>query len=543
MIVRIASAAALAALLAAVPATAQDRDGGSNGGKGGKRVSVAPYIELSQVLTADIQSGDVLTYTSAAAGVDASVDTRRVSVNISARYEHQFAYDSRSGDADNVTGLANAQIRVAPGLTIDGGAIATRARTDIRGAAPSFFTNDRRNVSNVYSGYVGPTLSTGEGPIGINASYLFGYTKVTEPGSFGVAPGSPALDYFDTSTTQQAMASVGFKSGTIAPFGATLSGGWDREDQGQLDARFDGLYARGDIVLPLTPTFAVEGGVGYEKITSSARDPKVDAGGNPVVDASGRFVTDPASPRRIAYRTDGIYWDAGVLWRPSPRTSVEARVGRRYGSWSYTGSISYAPRPDVGLQVGVYDSVETFGNQLQRAIRGLPKQFTATRDLLTQQFSNCTFGTTGGGASGACLNSVFQSVSSATYRARGVDGVISMTRGGTQFGVGAGYATRKFYAPQSPGVVINGISDDSYYAQIFSSTSLGARTSLSADLFANYYDSGLAPGILSLGATSSLSRSFGRIGTTASVGVYTFSQDGQDDQTQAQATVGARYQF
>ena len=68
-----------------------------------------------------------------------------------------------------------------------------------------------------------------------------------------------------------ATVSTGFKSGTIAPFGMTLSGGWTREDQGQLDGRFDGLYARGDIVLPLTGTFAVEGGVGYEKITSSAR--------------------------------------------------------------------------------------------------------------------------------------------------------------------------------------------------------------------------------------------------------------------------------
>ncbi|THD36944.1 MAG: hypothetical protein E7773_05200 [Sphingomonas sp.] len=541
MIGRISGGVALAMLLAATPAVAQDRDAGA--AKSQRRVSITPYIELDQVLTWDSQSDDVLTYTSAAAGVDASVETQRVSVNISARYEHQFAYDKRSSDADVVTGLANAQVRVARGLSIDAGGIATRSRTDIRGAAPIFFGNNDRNVSNVYSAYIGPTLSTGRGPIGINASYLFGYTKVTQPNSTGVAPGSPSLDYFDDSTTQLATASVGFKSGTVAPFGATLSVGWTREDQGQLDGRFDGLYARGDVVQPLSGTFAVEGGVGYEKIKSSSRDPLVDAGGNPVLDRHGRFVTDPNSPRRIAYNTDGIYWDAGVLWRPSPRTTLEARVGRRYDSWTYTGSLSYAPRAGVGLQVGVYDDVETFGTQLQRGIRGLPKEFTATRDLLMQQFSGCTFGTTGGGATGGCLNSVFQSVSNATYRARGVDGVISLTRGSTSMGFGAGYATRKFYAPQSPGVVINGVSDDSYYAQFFYSRAIGARTSFSGDLFANYYDSGLAPGILSLGGTGSLSRSFGRLGTTASVGVYTFSQDGQNDQTQAQATLGARYQF
>jgi hypothetical protein len=163
--------------------------------------------------------------------------------------------------------------------------------------------------------------------------------------------------------------------------------------------------------------------------------------------------------------------------------------------------------------------------------------------LLAQQFSGCTFGTTGGGATGACLNSVFQSVSNATYRSRGIDGAISLSRGGTQIGVGAGYANRKFYAPQSPGVVIYGITDESYYGQLFYSTQLGPRTSFSGDVFANYYNSGLAPGILSVGATGSLSQSFGRLGTSLSVGAYTFSQDGQQDQTQAQATLGARYQF
>ena len=538
MIIRISGIVAIAAMLAALPAAAQDRDGGRK-----RRVTIAPYIELSQVLTWDSVSDDVLTYTSAAAGVDVGVDTQRVSVNIAARYEHQFTYDSRSSDADIVTGLANAQLRVARGLSIDAGGIATRTRTDIRGAAPIFFGNNERNVSNVYSGYVGPTLATGSGPIFLNAGYRFAYTKVTEPGPTGVAPGSPAVDYFDTSKLHMATVSTGFKSGTILPFGFTLSGGWTREDQGQLDGRFEGLYGRGDVVLPLTLTFAVEGGVGYEKITSSSRDPLVDAGGNPVTDRNGRFVTDPASPRRIAYRTDGIYWDAGVLWRPSPRTTLQARVGRRYNSWSYTGSFSYAPSAGVGIQVGVYDQVETFGGQLQRGLRGLPKEFTQTRDLLAQQFSGCTFGTTGGGATGACLNSVFQSVSNATYRSRGIDGAISLSKGGTQIGLGAGYANRKFYAPQSPAVVIYGVTDESYYGQLFYSTQLGPRTSFSGDLLANYYNSGLAPGILSVGATGSLSQSFGRLGTSVSVGAYTFSQDGQQDQTQAQATLGARYQF
>ena len=543
MIGKLCTAATLAvATLLATPASAQDT--GGRGAPPQRKVSVAPYIELTQVLTADVQSGDVLTYTSAAAGVDAAVDTQRVTVNLSARYEHQFSYDKGTTDSDVVTGLANVQVRVLPGLSLDVGGIATRARNDSRGAAPVFFGNNDRNTSNVYSAYVGPSIATGRGAIFVNGGYRFGYTKVTSPnGGTGVLPGSPRFDYFDSSKSQMAQLSTGFKSGTILPFGVTLSGAWTRDDLSQLDTRFEDIYGRGDVVLPLTGTFAIRGGVGYEKLTSSSRDPKVDAGGNPVVDSNGRFETDPASPRRIAYRTDGIYWDAGAVWRPSPRTTLEVNVGRRYDSWSYTGSFSYAPSNGVGVQVGVYDQVETFSGQLQRGLKGLPKEFTATRDALAQQFAGCTFGTTGSGAAGACMNSVFSSISSSTYRSRGVDAAVTMTRGRSTLGIGGGYSNRKFFAPAVPGVAIVGTNDQSYYAQLFYSAPLGANAGFSGDVFGNYYKNSLSPGIWSYGATGSVYRNFGRLSTSVSLGAYSFSQKGQDDQTQAQATLGARYQF
>src|SRR3546814_7254851 len=43
-----------------------------------KRVEVRPYLELDQVVVADLKGGsnDVLTYSSAAAGVDGSIRTR-----------------------------------------------------------------------------------------------------------------------------------------------------------------------------------------------------------------------------------------------------------------------------------------------------------------------------------------------------------------------------------------------------------------------------------------------------------------------------------
>jgi len=527
------SAAALA-LVAAAPAHARDR-----------HVTIAPYIELDQVLTADVQNGDVLTYTSVAAGVDASVQTRRTQVQISYQYQHHFAWKKGDADQDVHSGLARAAVEVAPGFSIEGGAIATRTRSDIRGDAPGILTGNQRNVTQVYSAYAGPTLATHAGPIGINAGYRYGYTKVESPGATGVAPGSPKLDAFDDARTQVAQVSAGVKSGTVLPVGVTVSGAWERDDAGELDQRYDGKYARGDVVLPVSGTVAVTGGAGYEKIKVSQRDPVVDGTGQPVTDSNGHFVTDKASPRRIAYQTDGLIWDAGVIWRPSPRTTLEARAGRRYGSMSYTGSLSYAMSKSVGLQIGVYDGIETFGRQLQDGLAALPTSFIAQRDAFGQQFNGCVYGTSGS-AAGGCLNGVFQSISTASYRARGVDAVLSASRGPLSFGFGAGYANRHFYAPDSaPGTVVSGVEDQSYYGQFYVSRQLDRNSGITGDVFANYYNSGLAdaPAIVSTGATGSYYRNFGHLSTTASVGIYSFHVDGAQSDTQAQGLLGARYTF
>ncbi len=511
---------------------------------GEKRKSIAPYIEIGQVLTADLQSGDVLTYSTVAAGVDASVQTRRTQVQISYRYERRFSYDKKVGDDDVHSGLARAAVKVAPGFSLEGGALATRARSDIRGAAPGVLTGNVQNISQVYSAYAGPTLATHAGPFSVGASYRYGYTKVEAPGATGVAAGSQRLDNFDSSSSHVAQATVGVKAGVILPIGITVSGAYEREDAKQLSQRYEGKYARGDVILPILPTLAVVGGAGYEKIDVTQKDVLRDGTGAPVVDSRGRFQTDPASARRIAYQTDGLIYDAGVVWRPSPRTVLQARAGKRYGGTTYTGSLSYAASRSLGVQIGVYDSVETFGRQLRDSVSSLPTSFVEQRDAFGQQFSGCTFGTSSG-ATGGCLNDVFQSISTSSYRARGVDAVATVHKGPLNFGVGAGYANRRFYAPGSSGFTVNGVTDESYYAQAFLAASLDANSGINGNVFGNYYKSGIAntPGIVSTGATALYYRNFGRISATASTGIYAFSQEGTDDQIAATGQLGMRYQF
>ncbi|URW76776.1 hypothetical protein M9980_06145 [Sphingomonas donggukensis] len=524
-----------AAVVAAAPADAQ------------RRKQVTPYIEVGQVLTADLDGpSDVLTYTSIAAGVDASVQTARVEVQVNYRFEHREGWGDRVEDGDIHSGLARAAVKLGYGLNFESGALATLARTDLRGAAPGSFAGNPSNLSQVYAAYLGPTLATHVGEATLNAAYRFGYTKVEEPSLPAFLPGQPRLDNFDDSTVHMATASLGTRAGTYAPFGMTLSGGWVREGTSQLDQRYDGKFARFDAVQPVSPTLAVTAGVGYENIEISQRDPAVDASGAPVIDNNGRFVTDPASPRRIAYDFDGLFYDAGVIWRPSSRTTLTGRVGRRYDSMTYLGSLSYQTSSRSGLQIGVYDSVTSFGRGLNDALSRLPTSFAASNDPFGNQFGGCIFATGEGTNRGACLNSSLGGVTTANYRARGVDGVFTTAMGPYTLGFGGGYSNRRYLLPTlAIGTPLVNVTDEIYYAQAFASRTLGQRSTLSANAYLNYFDSGILNGsdVLAAGANTSYSYSFGRLGATASLGVFGYDQEFVGSDVSAQGLVGMRYSF
>lgn len=530
--------AGTAAAALAAPADARDRE---------RRVDVNPYIEAGQVLVADLDGpGDVVTYTSVAAGVDASVQTRRVQVTASYRYEHRFAWNDDLGDESIHSGLVRGNVSILPGFDLEAGGLATRSRVDIRGDAPVSLAGNVANIAQVYSAYAGPSLSGNLGPVNLGAAYRIGYNKVESPDlGIGLEPGAPLVDYYDDSTTQFLSGQASVAPGDVLPVGLTLSTQWEREDQSQLDNRYEGRYARGDAILPVTPTVALVGGVGYENIEISSRDPVVDATGAPVVDRSGRYVTAAGSPRRIDYDFDGIFWDAGVAWRPNRRLSLEARVGERYDTISYTGSLSWAASPSTSVQVGVYDTVTSYGRGIQSGLAALGTDFQVRRDPFGDQFDGCVFGR-GEGNAGGCLSGIFQSLASANYRARGIDGIFTASRGRTTLGFGAGYANRKFLVRDTgPDTLLSGVTDQSWYAQAFWSYAMpdGGQVDLSVD--GSYYDPGLALAgdVVAAGLTGSYGRSFGRLGATASAGVYYFDQDGFASDLVAQALLGLRYGF
>ena len=525
----------------------QEPTSGKKSGRGKKsaepRVEIVPYLEAQQVLVADLKNGgDVLTYSTIAAGVDASIATRRAEGQISLRYERLLGYDNGVDDQDTVTGLARGSVALTRNFSLEAGGVAARTRVDGRGAAPTNLVGNPDNVTQVYSVYGGPTYSQQFDDLSVNAAYRAGYTKVESNDTVILPTGQQRFDQFDDSVSQVATASVGMQPGVL-PFGWAVSGSWEREDAGQLDNRFDGKYVRGDVTFPVSPTLALVGGVGYEDIEISERDALRDAGGVPLVGSDGRLVTDPSAPRLIAYQQDGLIWDAGVLWRPSPRTSVEARYGRRYGTDTYIGSLSYQPGRNWAVNVAVYDTISGFGGLLNDNLAALPTQFRTTRNPLSGDIGGCAFGQTGG----FCLNDALQNASSAAFRQRGVTASFSGTSGGWDTGFAVGYNNRKLIAsPFGAQAQVDGVTDENYFAVGSLGTNIDRRTRFESNVYASYFDSGFASSedVLQTGANAALYRQIIRgLSASAAVGLDSFRQEDFDSELTASALLGLRYSF
>lgn len=524
------------------PTATDDAPKAKRGGKGHARLEVTPYIEAQQVVFSDLNSGDVLTYSTVAAGVDASIQTRRAEAQVNVRYERMIAYDDDLQDQDIVTGLARGSVAVTPNFSLEAGGIATRAKVDGRGPSASNLVGNPDNIAQVYSVYAGPTFSAQAGDLSLNAAYRAGYTKVESADAGPLPPGQDPVNTFDESVSQMATASIGMQPGEL-PVGWSLGVGWQREDAGELDQRFEGKYARADLTLPVSPNFAVVGGVGYEDISISERDAVRDGAGDPVIGSDGRYVTDPNSPRLAAYEENGVFWDAGLLWRPSSRTSLEARYGHRYGSDTYMGSFSYIPNDNMAVNVSAYDTVTGFGSMINNALDNLPTSFRAPRNPLSGDLGSCAFAQSGG----FCMNDALQTASSAAFRQRGVTAALSQSMGGWDTGIAIGYNKRKFLVSAvGAQAQLDGVSDQNYFAVAYAGTAITRSTRFDLNAYGSYFDPGLAGAgnVIATGANAALYHQILRgLSASAAVGLDAYKQEDFNREITASAQLGLRYSF
>jgi hypothetical protein len=500
------------------------------------RTDVSAYLEVAQVLSADLDNGgDTLTYTSVAAGVDGIVQTRRVTAQVSYRYERDIDWQDHGIDQDSHAGLAMVNMQIVPGaLQIDAGGLATRTG----GNGRVFGVTNRSDNVDVYSAYVGPTLSTHAGPLAINAAYRLGSVWVNDH-----RPSGPLDEDFDHATAQNPTASIGMAPGHGLPFGWTVGAGYAREDTaGRFDQNFEGKYVRGDVVVPLGPTIALTAGVGYEDIQSSQLDFVRDINNFPVIGPNG-VTPNPAAPRLLTYDQSGLIYDGGIIWRPSQRTELQARAGHRYGGTTYTGSLDHQFDEHQGIHAEVFDTVETFGRALTNDYAGLPVGLDVNRDPLTGGLGGCVFSTRGQG--GTCFDRSLSAITGSTFRVRGGSLVFSGERGLWSYGLGAGYAHRRYARPSVPGVAAFAQTDDVWSVYGSLARQLSRTSDVNFDAFASWYSNDVDPGtVRTLGATLSYNRRLflERLQLLASMGIYN-TDDGTDSSTNASALGGLRYTF
>ncbi len=541
-----ATMAALAAL--AVPATAAAQDGDERQAPRANHSEITPYIEASQIIYAELDPGsDVVTYSQVAVGVDASITGRNSAAAVSLRYEREIGISDNAPDGDTFSGIARASLGIVPRtLSLEAGALATRASIEGNGGTVLGPLARGDGSSQIYSGYVGPSVHAQTGPVTVEGHYRLGYTKVEEADDVVFAPGADPVDVFDSSTVHAAQLRVGTKPREVLPVGLAATGGWSQEDIANLDQRVKDRYVRGDVAVPVGRDLQLVGGAGYEDVEVSSRDVLRDGGGLPVIGDDGRYVTDKSAPRQIAYETSGLIWDAGVMWRPSRRTSLEAHVGKRYDSTSYYGTFAWAPNSRSSLNVAVYDGIAGFGGQMTNVLAELPAEFQALRNPISGDITGCVQGAEGGSN---CFAGAFGSIRSSVFRSRGVMASYGVDFGRTSLSLGAGYDRRKFIG--AAGTILeqaNGRADENIWLAANLDRQIDARSSVSFNAYANWFESGFddAGSSTGYGASAAYYRNIvGGLNGTVAVSLDGITRDSLDDESQlgASALVGLRYSF
>lgn len=519
---------------------------GRGGNKGDRRLEISPYIEVDQIVTADITPGnDVLTWTQLAAGVDASIAGRNNALAASVRYQKQIGW-GRAANGDVISGVARGYTTITPGLTLEAGALATQSRIGTDGRALSGGTLPGSSRTNIYSVYGGPSFQTRAGDLDLSANYRAGYTKVEQPDAYVATPGAAATDIFDHSITQVADVEAGVAPYVVAPVGLGVAGSFYQEDISNLDQRARDAQARALVTVPVSRTVQVVGALGYEDVEVSSRDALRDADGNPVIGSDGRYKTDKSQPRELAYDVSGLIWDVAVMWRPSPRTSLSAHFGRRYGGTAYGGTLAWAPNDRNSVNLVVYNTLSGFGGQLGRAIDQLPDDFDAVRDPVTGDLRGCVSSLDGGSN---CLSGTLGSVRSAVFRARGFAANWSHKFGRIDGGIGFGYDNRRFIARQdSILAAADGVIDENWWVTAYLSGRLGREAGWSTSVYANWLSSSdpLTGDTRGYGASASYYRMLARrLRGTLALSIDGSSRDDAliDDYWTASALAGLRYSF
>lgn len=511
------------------------------------RPEIGAFLSLDQVAESQLHGpgSDDLTYTEVSGTLTARISNRRVVASGAYHLSYRFPEAGGIGKHLNQDGLLRLQANlIDEWLTMETGAIVTRSRVDASGAAPQFNTGRPDNLTQTYSIFVQPTVAHRIGDVGLGFSYRYAYTQNEASQDNGPVVG-PINDRFDSSLGQQATLNIGMEPGSL-PFGWKVASEYRHENTTNLAKHFRAFNMVGEIRVPLVsvPIALVASG-GYERTRTSERSPLFDpVTGLPVRGKGGRFVVDPASPRQLTYDVEGLIANAGVIWRPSRRTRMEARVGRRYGDLSVTGLVEMRPNERSGLTLIVSDRVESFSQGLTNGLAGTQPMLDLNQVDPSSPYQQCLFGKTSG--AGQCIASSLGQASANSYREQAANIIFTRALRTWTFSGGLGYARRTYIDNPNSLFSLDGVVDESFFSNISIGRPLSRVSGVSFSFTGNLFKNGQvgASDVMSGSFSTNYYRSFGRgIQMQASVAVDGSKQDGMATDVSGRARLGLQYRF
>jgi hypothetical protein len=345
------------------------------------------------------------------------------------------------------------------------------------------------------------------GPVAVNAFYRLGYVSVDDDSLAGT--GSSAGRF--NSTVHLAGASASMAPGPL-PFGWNISAGHVSTSSSGFDTEFESQFIRGDAILPVNPALALTAGIGYSRGKATQRDFLRGPNGAPLFDAAGNLLVDPNGPRVTAYDQDGLFADAGFIWRPSRRSELQLRAGiNDDGDPIVAGS---APSRSAASSASASRCTTT----MRRSGRHSPRISGTCRVSLR---SSMTFSaaaslpaacsTSRRRGKGVCLSPALQSLTGASYRVRGGSMLFSGNGRLWSWGGGVTYARRDFYLPTAP-FSMTLSPRTTRISRLFGSISrrLGRYADLGFDGFVSIFntDAPTIDDVTSIGGRVNFSRSF-----------------------------------
>ena len=508
-----------------------------------QRLELVPFADIRQVGQASLNGGnsDDVTYTEVSTGIAARTNTRRIVASLGYRFSYRVSEAGPSNNQTQHNGEGRFQMEVLKDiLSLDAGVLATQSRVDAGGASPQFSSASNSNLTQTYAVYIQPTTRHRIGELNLLGSYRFGY--VTNEGSSG-NPVGPPTDRFNSSRNQLGSVQMGMGIGAL-PFEWALSGQYQLEDASQLDQRFRSFSTALDIKQPIAGAFALAASVGYDNNRQMSRDAMLDPlTGIPVTDDKGRFITDKSQPRKLIYEQDGFVADAGVIWRPSQHTRVEARMGRRYGSLTYSGLIEMRPGDRSTINVIVSDRLNSFGRSVTGGLASAPAQLDLGNNDPQTSFQTCLFGVSG---NGSCLGGALGQASATSYRDRTVTAIFTRKLRRLSLTMGAGYTRRTYIDDPDEVFSLDGVVDQLFYLQGNGSLVMARDAGLSFAFSANWFKNGQAGvgDVMSWSVNGTYYRLLGRgLRAEASLGLESSKRDGFTADMLGRAQLGVHYDF